>query len=340
MLRLQLGSLTIILALLASQQDAGLPQPEPSGQSASGGLNSVDGDSRSAAATTLRRLEARHLPNPIQVNDKILSGGLPEGDAAFAELSRLGVKTIISVDGMKPDVETAKRYGLRYVHLPHGYDGVPRQRGKELAKAVRDLEGPIYIHCHHGKHRSPAAASVACVLAGLIPPSQAMAILELAGTSPKYRGLYQSARTAQPLDAQVLDRLQLEFVESSPIPPMAEAMVAIEHTHEHLGWIAEAGWRTPADHPDLTPAHEALLMREHFAELLRAEEVRQEPVAFQQSLRASEQAAQSLEQALRSWQPTTPQDVAPAIVDQMWRWIDDNCKSCHEAFRDIPLGEK
>ena len=51
--------------------------------------------------------------------------------------SRLGVKTVISVDGAKPDVDLAKKHGMRYVHLPHGYDGVPDDRAKELAKAVR-----------------------------------------------------------------------------------------------------------------------------------------------------------------------------------------------------------
>src|SRR5262245_58106552 len=116
------------------------------------------------------KVAAAHLPNAYQIHAKVISGGLPEGDTAFQELADLGVKTIISVDGATPDIETAKKHGLRYVHLPHGYDGIPRSRANELAKAVRDLPGPIYIHCHHGKHRSPAAATVACVAAGLVDP--------------------------------------------------------------------------------------------------------------------------------------------------------------------------
>jgi len=105
------------------------------------------------------KLNALHLPNAVHVHAKVISGGQPDGEAAFQELHRLGVKTVISVDGAAPDLELAKKYGLRYVHLPHGYDGIPEPRVQELAKAVRDLEGPIYIHCHHGKHRSPAAAA-------------------------------------------------------------------------------------------------------------------------------------------------------------------------------------
>ncbi len=97
------------------------------------------------------------------------------------------------------DLDAAKKYGLRCVHLPHDYDGIPQSRVKELAKAVRDLDGPIHIHGHHGKHRSPAAASVACVATGLVPSSKAVGILELTGTNKNYRGLYQSAREVRPI---------------------------------------------------------------------------------------------------------------------------------------------
>lgn len=286
------------------------------------------------------RIEAEHLPNAVQVHAKVISGGQPESNEAFKELQSLGVKTVISVDGMKPDVGTASKYGLRYVHLPHGYDGVPDRRVKELAKAVQELDGPIYIHCHHGKHRSPAAASVACVAAGLVPSSRGVAILELAGTSPNYRGLYQSAREVKPLEAALLDFLEVDFRETVEVPPMAEAMVAMGHTHDHLERIADAGWQQPADHPDLDPAHLALLMREHFTELLRTEDVQQEPEEFRQFLQDSEKAAQGLEHALRAWTSTSASAEPPERIEQFSATISANCKLCHEQFRDVPLGEK
>lgn len=291
---------------------------------------------------TPRRIATQHLPNPIQVHPNVISGGLPGDENAFKELQSLGVKTVISVDGMKPDVETARKYGLRYIHLPHGYDGIPVERVKELAKAVRGFEGKIYIHCHHGKHRSPAAASVACVAAGLVPRSEGLAILQLAGTSHHYRGLYESARVVTPLETALLDELQVEFTESVDLPPMAEAMVAMEHTHEHLKQIAEAGWRSPADHPDLHPAHQALLMREHFTELLRSDDVLKESDLFRQYLRESEQAAEGLEAALRTWASKSASVDAqrPATARRFLAKISANCKACHQYSRDVPLGEK
>ncbi|WP_417377304.1 hypothetical protein [Gimesia maris] len=284
-----------------------------------------------------RRLEASHLPNPVQVHATVISGGLPEGDAAFKELGDLGIKTIISVDGMKPDLETAKKYGLRYVHLPHGYDGVPKSRVKELAKAVQSLEGPIYIHCHHGKHRSPAAASVACVAAGLVKPEKAIEILELAGTNKNYVGLYQSARQTRPLPADELSHFSPEFPEVAEVPPMAEAMVDLGHTHEHIKLIAESNWRTPEKHPDLDPAHEALLLREHFTELLRKPEVKTEPEEFKRMLRDSESAARKLETLLSKWQASRGDQTLPAEIPAQAKIISNNCKACHVRFRDVPL---
>src|SRR5258706_10041968 len=99
--------LAAVKALLAEEQPAGqkgAPQP-----------------------AVLKKLPARHLPNALQVHPQVISGGQPEGEAGFVELKGLGIKTIISVDGAKPDVEMAKKYGLRYVHLPHGYDGIPEE---------------------------------------------------------------------------------------------------------------------------------------------------------------------------------------------------------------------
>ncbi len=282
-------------------------------------------------------LHQAHLPNGYRIHEKVMSGGEPEGDEAFQELKELGVKTIISVDGAKPDVDTAAKYGIRYVHIPFGYDGVPEEQGSELAKAVRDLPGPIYIHCHHGKHRSPAGAAVACVGAGLIEPENALIVLRTAGTSDHYRGLYQSAEHARRFEDGLLDALKANFPSSVPVPPIAESMVAIEHTHDHLKAIEEAGWKSPPEQPDLEPAHEALLLREHFTELLRTDEVKQKPERMQELLRDTETAAGDLESSLRNWSDAA--QPIPAAVTDLFAHVTNNCATCHAKFRDNPRDE-
>src|SRR5262245_24133918 len=52
------------------------------------------------------------LDNSHVVTAKIISGAQPENDKSFALLRDLGVKTIVSVDGAQPDVESAKRFGM------------------------------------------------------------------------------------------------------------------------------------------------------------------------------------------------------------------------------------
>jgi hypothetical protein len=285
------------------------------------------------AAASIEKIEAKHLPNAVRLHEKVLSGGAPEGDSAFAELRELGIQTVISVDGAKPDLATAQKFGMRYVHLPHGYDGIPEQVATELAKAVRDLPGGIYIHCHHGKHRSPAASAVACVGAGLITRLEAAKVLQIAGTSRDYRGLYRSVDQAQLFEKALLDQLQADFPASATLPAMAEAMVEIEHVHDRLKAIESAGWTTPVDHPDVVPHHEALLLREHFRELLRTDELKAKPEQFQRLTKESEAASQALEDALKS-------GVDPTAASKLFATISSNCKSCHQQFRDIPLGAK
>jgi protein tyrosine phosphatase (PTP) superfamily phosphohydrolase (DUF442 family) len=333
MLRLSFAVLTIGTLLGCARDD----DSDPAAADASPEQASNATSASAATDEGIRPVATVHLPNVVQVHPRVISGGLPASDAAFAELSGLGVKTIISVDGARPDVEAAARHGLRYVHLPHGYDGIPDERARELAKAVRELEGPVYIHCHHGKHRSPAAASVACVTAGLIEPVRALEILELAGTSRDYRGLYESADKARLLETALLEELEVEFREVAPVPPMADAMVQIEHTHEHLQQIAAAGWHTPADHPDLVPPHEALLLQEHFTELLRTDEVRQQPQAFRRMLEESETAARELTELLKLQAADPARATSSAELAAHADRIAANCKACHRQFRDNPL---
>jgi protein tyrosine phosphatase (PTP) superfamily phosphohydrolase (DUF442 family) len=315
-LSIALGFLLTLTATTVAQESrpAASEKPAPSGR--------------------FRKIDSSRLPNAYRLTEKVISGGQPEGDEAFAELAALGVKTVISVDGAKPDVLAARKHGLRYVHLPHGYDGVPEARLLELAKAVRDLPGAVYIHCHHGKHRSPAAAAAACVSIGALSSAAAQDLLTTAGASPNYRGLYDTVRKARPVSSRTLDQLKVEFRETESIPPLADAMVAVEHHHDHLKSIAAANWTSPPEHPDLDPPHEALLLREQFTELLRTEAVAQESEEFKAQLRESEAAAQHLEALLSNDAPDAKRAAAA------FNKITANCQDCHQKFRDVPLGEK
>lgn len=269
-----------------------------------------------------------HLPNAFRIHDRVISGGLPDGKQGFAELQALGVRTVVSVDGARPDVELAKTYGLKYVHLPHGYDGISRERALELAKVVRDMPGPVYIHCHHGKHRSPAAAAAGCVTAGLVPSSAAVGILKTAGTNPQYRGLYEAAAQAVAAPPQSLTELKAEFPEIAKLPPLAEAMVEIEHRFDALKKLEAAGWKAADQANGGTAVQQALLLQELYKELLRQEDIQREPAGFRKHLREGEQATTALHAALEKSQFA---EAATAL-----KVVNKNCVACHATYRDQP----
>ncbi len=277
------------------------------------------------------RLDHAGLPNAFQVHANVISGGVPDGDEGFMQLKRIGVKTIISVDGARPDVETAKKFGLRYVHLPHGYDGISSSHARTLAKAISILPGPIYIHCHHGKHRSPAAAMVACVGAGLAQPQQGIAFLKAAGTSPKYVSLYAAVNDSRPFEQAELINLDAFFPEIAEVPPLAKVMVDIEKTFDKLILANRSKWNASALDPDIDPSHDALMLREHFAETLRTFRGSDKPKEFRRILQDSHEAASKTE-ALLNQRPLSAETLSE--LSSQISTIKADCRRCHAKHRD------
>lgn len=255
---------------------------------------------------------------------EIYSGSGPESESAFRSLSQLGIATIISVDGARPDVAMAKRFGLRYVHLPIGYDGISAERAAQLAKAASSLPKPIYVHCHHGKHRGPAA--VAVMLSSLDPNwtvEQAQRWMKTAGTDPKYAGLY-AVRRVSPAEREACPG---DFPETATVPDLARLMVEIDLRWDHLKAIQKAKWAVPADHPDLVPATEAVLLAEAYREAARLKSATDRGAMFIERLKSAERDAEELAEAIR-----TKGDPQAALERSQER-----CTSCHASYRDKPV---
>jgi protein tyrosine phosphatase (PTP) superfamily phosphohydrolase (DUF442 family) len=271
-------------------------------------------------------VEVEGLHNVYRLSDRLYSGSGPEGDAGFAALQTLGVRTVISVDGAAPDAATAERFGMRYVHVPVGYDGIPREKAWRLAKAARDLPGPVYVHCHHGMHRGPAAA--ACILLALDPSftrDDAAAWLTQAGTDPRYRGLVELPRTLPRPGAADLDALPADFPSVVEVPDLTRLMVAIGDRWDHLKLAKAAGWKSPPGHPDIDPPHEALQLLELYREAGRMPDVTRRGAEFMALLKESEAAAGELEKAL--WENAGATQAAFERSRSL-------CARCHAKYRD------
>ncbi|MCW8131882.1 MAG: cytochrome c [Planctomycetota bacterium] len=315
------GSLALAGCDKEGKDDEKVPEPAPIAQ---------ETPPRQAVKIDDPRLENAH-----RLTEKVITGAEPHGAASFQALKDLGVRTVISVDGSAPDLEEAHKYGLRYVHLPIGYDGVPKERSEELAKALLELPGPFYIHCHHGKHRGPAAAVTACVVSGQMNNDEAVAGMKVLGTGENYLGLWKSAREAQAVPQKELKNLKVKFRETAEIPPLAEAMVHMDHAFENLKDCKKAGWTTPKDHPDLDPPHEALRLREIWTEVMRTAEFSKRPDDFKAWSKDAENHARDLEDALRAWKKSG--EAKPSEkVESAFKALQQNCNTCHASYRNVP----
>ncbi len=274
-------------------------------------------------------MELEPFQNVFRLNARLYSGSGPEGAHSFEALHKLGVKTVISVDGAAPDVRLAEKHGLHYVHVPIGYDGIPRERALVIAKAARDLPGPIYVHCHHGKHRGPAA--VACILLALDPAfteEKAAAWLKQAGTDSHYLGLVEIPTRFRRPTTDELDQLPAEFPSSVAVPDLTRLMVAVDARWDGLKLAKSVGWKRTDQHPDLDPPHEALQLRELYREANRLPSGAKSTEEFRYLMMEAEQAAMELETALR---------VRPPDAERAGRAFAKGqaaCTACHTKYRD------
>jgi protein tyrosine phosphatase (PTP) superfamily phosphohydrolase (DUF442 family) len=335
-----------LVALAACVAVAAAPPASPDGSAKTAGEAAQTAPSIPTLADDAPR-DYPGIHNVVAFADGFYSGSVPEGDAGFDSLAALGVKTVISVDGAIPEVDKAKARGMRYVHLPIGYDGFDDARKAQLVRAVRDLAKPIYLHCHHGKHRSAGAAGTVGVSLGWITNDVAIARMKVSGTAEGYKGLWACTAKAAPMMAALIDAARADFPEVTKPDSMTAAMVTIDEVFDRLKIVEKNGWVVPKDHPDLAPAADAgkladlyrLLADDSHVTAL-AEDARAD---FRALLAAGSERAGALETMLAAGAPKSTGVAASdeaAIAEHKkklsaaMKQITANCKDCHVKYRD------
>ena len=268
------------------------------------------------------------IHNLFAVAPGVFSGSGPEGAAAFESLRAMGVKTVISVDGARPALDLAHEHGMRYVHIPIGYDGMTAEQEVAVAKALRDMPGPVYVHCHHGKHRGPTAAAVGLRGLGRMSGAEAAAFMHAAGTSESYPGLWACAAEAEVLSEAELDAYNGGLPEVQVVSGLVDSMVAIDKSWERIKLVRAAGWSAPADHPDLVPAAEAGMLADHFRVLLEDPAMRRESGELLEEMRLAANLAATLEASLVDAGSGT------AARERAYRAVAASCTDCHEGWRN------
>jgi hypothetical protein len=299
-------------------------------------LCSVSEASDSTEPHHARELQAPGLALLFHLSDKVYAGSAPEGDAGFESLRKLGIKTIITVDGTKPDIERAHKFGFRYVHLPHGYDGISTNTELRLIKAAETVPGPIYVHCHHGKHRGPTAAAVICMATEGWSTADGLAWLKEAGTSTNYGGLFETVEKFNPFGPETLSQVSTNFPEVTEPGRLIDTMVDVDSRWDELTAFRKNGFKPSPGHPDFQPSDEAALLFENFREAQRLPEAKERGNDFLQRLHDAETKAQTVHDLLTA-SAKTSESISAADQEKLARAFDSMgsaCAACHKNFRN------
>ncbi len=273
------------------------------------------------------------LHNVVAYGPALLSGSAPEGDAGFSTLQAMGVRMVMSVDGAVPSANIAAARGVRYVHLPIGYDGAVRGRTLELARAVQLALAqaplaPIYIHCHHGKHRSAAASGAVAVALGRLTPDQAVGRMRVSGTSKEYAGLFRWVVDTRLAGSEELAAAGNEFPAAWKTSGLIKTMVEIDGCLDRLKLIERAGWKTPDDHPDLVPVAEAGRLADLLRDLLDDDQVKAKSPDFRLRIADASKYGEAVEDGCAEGRLST--DDMSGRLQVLMR----SCKACHETYRN------
>lgn len=256
-----------------------------------------------------QRLAELHLPRLLRPSERVYSGAEPDTSLAFETLANLGVKTIVSVDGVRPNLAQAARYDLEYVHIPIGYDGVSKPAQASLVRLMREREGPFYIHCQHGRHRGPAAAAIACRAEDTFSQSEAIAFLELAGTDRSYAGLYRDVTNfVAPTSTVELPKL----VSSAEVASLASRMANLDRIFQRIVDSSAEG----------VHREDAVLLRQAFRESARCLMKSEASPGIIQLMREAEEASKALCEA------------ADIESREIVARLKLQCTLCHRQFRD------
>ena len=279
------------------------------------------------STTTLRKLPPKGpkptmpVENLVEVRPGTFIGGQPTGTNAFHYLQSLGIKTLISVDGATPDVKTAKAYGMRYVHIPIGYSGIKDRERLSLIRASEEIKPPYLVHCHHGIHRAPTAAGIILMADLSTSKSEVKQMMREAGTSPSYKGLWESIDTFTPKNPeQTLPELQ----EITKPGELATAMADIDRHWDVLKLAKSHDWQSPPSHPDISLPHTGLLLHEGLVESQRLHQTNNQ--AFKKLFDKSIAASDQLHQALKAGDQRA--------IRSRFNALKKTCTSCHTKFRD------
>jgi protein tyrosine phosphatase (PTP) superfamily phosphohydrolase (DUF442 family) len=276
------------------------------------------------------------LHNVYVLGDDIISGAEPADPEALERVASWGVKTILSVDGKVPDADTAAALGMNYVHVPIQYKGMQRDELYKIAKTFREMEGPFYVHCYHGKHRGPAAAAVGRIVLDGVPRDRAIAEMrQWCATSSKYEGLYATVATADIPTEEETEAFEFGFESAHSFEGIRAGMILMARTWDLTKVADENGWALDPEHPDVDPLQQATQLHQIFDLISHQDEMASWQDDFRTWMEEGRAASGQLVRALSSCsQDGVAESVWKAEAEEAYTLVAASCTACHAAYRD------
>jgi len=109
--------------------------------------------------------------------------------------------------------------------------------------------------------------------------------------------------------------------------------------HDRLKQLAGADDKSLLEHDDVDPIQAALLLAEHFTELLRTDSASDHPAEFRTLLKESETDCIALELALRNWKESGSHGSMPEAISVSLNRLSAKCVTCHQSYRDNSIRE-
>ncbi|MEZ6004998.1 MAG: hypothetical protein R3F33_12520 [Planctomycetota bacterium] len=277
------------------------------------------------------------LHNVFWLGKHIVSGSEPHGDVALDKLAELGVKTILSVDGKAPDAAGATARGMRYVHIPIEYSGMTDEEEAEIAKTFRELPGPFYVHCFHGKHRGPTAAAIGRIVLDGIPREEALAEMQQwCGTAVKYRGLFEAIAWDDIPTAAQTRAMKFDFPATRTFEGVRAAMIPMARHWDEVKYAEKRAWALDPEHPDIVPAQEALKLSQLFTQLVNMKDYHHAEMPHTPEVQSWFQdgltGTTDLARLLTNQNPTDP--TWQSATKTAYDLAASSCTHCHKQFRD------
>lgn len=311
-------SLCLSLLLVIGLASCKNPNPNPNSTHQH---HSTDSNHQTQDSSKLPRLiqTEGEIENFYQISSDLYSGGEPYSPEAFALLKKHNIKSILTVDAAIPQVELARKHGIRYIQIPIGYDGIATDTANEIAQAFELAPKPMYVHCHHGKHRGPTACMVIGVAHYNWTEQQAVKWLHDAGTAEAYKGLYQTARDFKKKDYQPNRRKLLkDFPETAKVDQLPRAMADMGRIYDLL--------KKHNRNNEILKFDQAILLQEAFHEMQRTAFNQKQPQDYRDWMKASEEISIELRAALDKKDAT--------LGSKLYQALASTCKKCHLKYRD------